>query len=228
MKKTKIIFLLSLVILIISTLYVPVKAGKLLSIEATTSDTRNIHISGTTDSDVYAIILRIYYVTNYDTITTEDEYIAAHKTVDVRSIEVTNNTYALTIDLGQEFNISGYNALLVYASDYDGGSIQRIMVQYINTTPTNSDSDTTSNKEESNTITEVTTANSFEDNSFEENIETEAISISENVTTNTQNEKVANDNIDTGDFSKAVFYLILLLIVLGVIILELNKNKKQL
>lgn len=223
MKKTKIIFLLSLVILIISTLYVPVKAGNLLSIEATTSDTRNIHISGTTDSDVYAIILRIYYVTNYDTITTEDEYIAAHKTIDVRSIEVTNNTYDLTIDLGQEFNISGYNALLVYASDYDGGSIQRIMVQYINTTPTNSDSDTTSNKEESNTITEVTT-----DNSFEENIETEAISISENVTTNTQNEKVANDNIDTGDFSKPVFYLILLLIVLGVIILELNKNKKQL
>lgn len=223
MKKTKIIFLLSLVILIISTLYVPVKAGNLLSIEATTSDTRNIHISGTTDSDVYAIILRIYYVTNYDTITTEDEYMAAHKTLDVRSIEVTNNTYDLTIDLGQEFNISGYNALLVYASDYDGGSIQRIMVQYINTTPTNSDSDTTSNKEESNTITEVTT-----DNSFEENIETEAISISENVTTNTQNEKVANDNIDTGDFSKPVFYLILLLIVLGVIILELNKNKKQL
>lgn len=223
MKKTKIIFLLSLVILIISTLYVPVKAGNLLSIEATTSDTRNIHISGTTDSDVYAIILRIYYVTNFDTITTEDEYIAAHKTVDVRSIEVTNNTYDLTIDLGQEINISGYNFLLVYASDYDGGSIQRTVVQYINTATTNSDSETTSNKEESNTITEVTT-----DNSFEENIETEAISISENVTTNTQNEKAANDNIDTGDFSKPVFYLILLLIILGVIILELNKNKKQL
>lgn len=223
MKKTKIIFLLSLVILIISTLYVPVKAGNLLSIEATTSDTRNIHISGTTDSDVYAIILRIYYVTNFDTITTEDEYIAAHKTVDVRSIEVTNNTYDLTIDLGQEINISGYNFLLVYASDYDGGSIQRTVVQYINTATTNSDSETTSNKEESNTITDVTT-----DNSFEENIETEAISISENVTTNTQNEKAANDNIDTGDFSKPVFYLILLLIVLGVIILELNKNKKQL
>lgn len=223
MKKTKIIFLLSLVILIISTLYVPVKAGNLLSIEATTSDTRNIHISGTTDSDVYAIILRIYYIENADTITTEDEFIAAHKTLDVRSIEVTNNTYDLTIDLGQEFNISGYNGLLVYASDYDGGSIQRTVVQYINTTPTNSDSDTSSNKEESNTITEVTT-----DISFEENIETEAISISENVTTNTQNEKAANDNIDTGDFSKPVFYLILSLIILSVIILELNKNKKQL
>lgn len=223
MKKTKIIFLLSLVILIISTLYVPVKAGNLLSIEATTSDTRNIHISGTTDSDVYAIILRIYYIENADTITTEDEFIAAHKTLDVRSIEVTNNTYDLTIDLGQEYNISGYNGLLVYASDYDGGSIQRTVVQYINTATTNSDSETTSNKEESNTITEVTT-----DNSFEENIETEAISISEDVTANTQNEKAANDNIDTGDFSKPVFYLILLLIVLGVIILELNKNKKQL
>ncbi|WP_027431039.1 hypothetical protein [Lachnospira multipara] len=223
MKKTKIIFLLSLVILIISTLYVPVKAGDLLSIEATTSDTRNIHISGTTDSDVYAIILRIYYIENADTLTTEDEFIAAHKTIDVRSIEVTNNTYDLTIDLGQEFNIFGYNGLLVYASDYDGGSFKSTIVQYINTSPTNSDSDTTSNKEESNTITEVTTANSFE-----ENIETEAISISENVTTNTQNEKAANDNIDTGDFSKSVFYLILLLIVLGVIILELNKNKKQL
>ncbi|WP_027437981.1 hypothetical protein [Lachnospira multipara] len=225
MKKTRIIFLLSLVILIISTLYVPVKAGNLLSIEATTSDTRNIHISGTTDSDVYAIILRIYYLENVNTITTEKEFIAAHKTVDVRSIEVTNGTFDSTIDLGKEFNIFGYNGLLVYASDYDGGNKLETIVQYINNAPTNQVTESEKSTEETaNTTTEPTTT-------IEESSESEAITEIESTrradlagdADNIDN-NIDNNNVNTSDSSRPFIYSLLLVMSIT-LIFNLRKNK---
>lgn len=240
MKKRKILLLLALVILLTLSKYKTIKAGNILTITATTSDERNIHISGTTDPSSYAVILGIYSIDleylniMHNPYITEEEYlqyIQSHPNtqpytlMDIHSIEVTNGTFDATIDLGpnQNLDIKNYKSILsVYASDYDGGNKLETIVQYINNPQTNQVTESEKSTEEiANTTTEPTTT-------IEESSESEVITEIESTrkadlagdSDNIDN----NNNVNTSDSSRPFIYSLLLVMSIT-LIFNLRKNK---
>lgn len=245
MKNRKILLLLALVILLTLSKYEAIKAGNILTITATTSDERNIHISGTTDPSSYAVILgiysmdQVYFNLMHNPYLTEEEYqqytqyiqshpdLQLYTLMDIHSIEVTNGTFDTTIDLGpnQNLDIKNYKSILyVYASDYDGGNKLETIVQYINNTPTNQVTESEKSTEETtNTTTKPTTT-------IEESSESEVITEIES----TRNADLAgdadnnnNNNVNTSDSSRPFIYSLLLLMSIT-LIFNLRKNEKQL
>ena len=243
MKKRKILLLLALVILLTLSKYKTIKAGNILTTTATTSDERNIHISGTTDPSIYAVILGIYsmdlefFIITHNPSVTEEEiqqYIQSHPNLqlytlmDIRSIEVANGTFDTTIDLGpnQNLDIKNYKSLLyVYASDYDGGNKLETIVQYINNAPTNQVTESEKSTEETaNTTNEPTTTIEGSNESeviteIESTRKADLAGDADNIDNN-----IDNNNVNTSDSSRPFIYSLLLLMSIT-LFFNLRKNK---